>query len=318
MPPAALPLRTAWIWALLFAIGLAAVLIPAGPPGEVAEIGKRTAMRLIGGDRTIGGAELGALIVLAAWLLAKPLLVIGGILLLEFAFSPVPPGKRKRYWLGWAAQTLITAFVTAAVMLIELLDLFPDPLLRVGDADDWAALLLVALPAFLLSMLLLDFLEYWIHRAQHRFAFLWRFHKLHHSLDLDVLHNIRHPFDQLPTLFFVGLPGALLTGVSQTPLYLLVAFTALQGHLNHTRLPIHMGRFGWLLCDNRYHYLHHSRDPAVRDRNFAGRFPILDQLFGTYAPRSGALVEVGLEEAEAPRTMGEYLLVRLPERATRP
>src|SRR5882724_4180450 len=26
-----------------------------------------------------------------------------------------------------------------------------------------------------------DFLDYWVHRAQHRFSLLWRMHSLHHS-----------------------------------------------------------------------------------------------------------------------------------------
>jgi len=308
-------LRSLWIWALLIAIGLAAMFMPALPPGDTAEVAKQAAVRLLGGD-LVGVGAFGALALFGFWLVMKPLLVIGGILLLEFWFSPVPPGvTRKNYWLGWAAQAVTTAFVIATVMLMGLLDLFPAPLLRVDAAHGWAALLLATVPGFLLGLLVLDFFEYWVHRAQHRFAFLWRFHRLHHSLDVDVLHNIRHPFDHLPMILFVAVPSAFLIGVNEVQLYLLVAFTALQGHLNHTRLPIHMGPFGWLLCDNRYHFLHHSRDPAVRDRNFAGRFPVMDRLFGTYEPRTGGLVETGLEEAEAPRTMGEYLLVRLRERA---
>ena len=39
------------------------------------------------------------------------------------------------------------------------------------------------LPAQILSLLFLkDFLEYWVHRMLHRIPFLWRYHKLHHTV----------------------------------------------------------------------------------------------------------------------------------------
>ena len=52
-------------------------------------------------------------------------------------------------------------------------------------ADQWAS--------FVAAFLLLDFLNYAVHRAQHAVPFLWRFHALHHSdPDVDVTTSVRH------------------------------------------------------------------------------------------------------------------------------
>jgi sterol desaturase/sphingolipid hydroxylase (fatty acid hydroxylase superfamily) len=301
------------LWALVLGVGLAAVLAGHLPPGGAAAVARAAGARLAGGDFSLDLAEAAALAFVAGWIMAKPLAVMGAILWLEFRFSP--GAKPKDYLLAWVFQGLIAAMFFCSMVAGDVFGLRPEPLIRADGAG--GGLLLVA--AFLANLLLLDFLEYWVHRAQHRFALLWRFHKLHHSLDMDVLHNIRHPLDHLPMILLVALPAAFLIGLDETQLALLIAFTSLQGHLNHTRLPIHLGPLGGtLLCDNRYHFLHHSRDPAYYNRNFAGRFPLMDRLFGTYAPRGDGLAETGLDSEAAPRTLGEYLTVRLPVRARSP
>jgi hypothetical protein len=47
--------------------------------------------------------------------------------------------------------------------------------------------------SFLAAFLLIDFLNYAVHRCQHAIPFLWRFHALHHSdPDVDVTTSVRH------------------------------------------------------------------------------------------------------------------------------
>ena len=299
---------SAWIWLLLLAIGLAATL--AGPPEGMTALARESVPRLLGGDLALTTSALLAVLLYGAWLLIEPLVVVGAILLLELRFSP--DAGTKDFRLGWLINGAAAVFVFAMSGLMRLLDLKPEPLLQVDVGGSLASLVLVGIPALLLSLLVLDFLEYWVHRAQHRFAVLWRFHAVHHSADVDVLHNYRHPLDLLPMMMFVALPQALLIGLSEVQLYLLVAFTSLQTHLNHTRLPVHLGPLGRVFCDNRYHFVHHSPDSAFHNRNFAGRFPVLDRMFGTYAPRPDRLVETGLAGVRPPATFRDYLLPRLP------
>ena len=306
--------QSVWLWVPVLGIGLASLLVPNLPPGDVVAIARPAALRLFAGDFGDGWTALTALVFVAGWLVAKPLAVIGALLLLEFRFSP--GAHSRNYALRWLAQGLGIAFFLGAAMTMSLLDIFPEPWIKVGEPSGAAALLLITVPAFILNLLVIEFLLYWTHRAMHRYAFLWRFHALHHSLDINVLNNVAHPVDYLMSILFTSIPAAFLIGVSQEQISLLVAFTALQGYLNHTRLPIHFGPLsGTLLSDNRYHFIHHSRDPAHHDKNFAVRFPVLDMLFGTYAPPGDGLVATGLADREQPRTFGQSLSVRLPRRA---
>ena len=62
------------------------------------------------------------------------------------------------------------------------------------------------------ALLLAEVTHYWAHRATHRIGVLWRFHKMHHSIQqLDWLASARqHPLD-----------GAITRGLSIAPLFLL-------------------------------------------------------------------------------------------------
>ena len=306
---------SAWLWAPVFGIGLAAVLAGPLPPGGVTDLARPAALRLLAGEFALGWTELAALALVAGWMLAKPLCVVGAILLLEFRFSA--GAAPKDHLFAWAGQTISLGFFIGLATLFSLLDLFPQPLIRVGEAGGTAALLLLSVPAFLISLLIADLFGYWVHRAMHRFAWLWRFHALHHSFEIDVLRSFGHPVDHVLSILFIGVPTALLIGTSQEQLYLIVALTSLQAQITHTRLPIHFGPLGGrLLCDNRYHFIHHSLDPAHYNKNFADRFPVLDMLFGTYAAPGDGLVATGLPDRTPPRTLGQYLTVRLPERVS--
>ena len=72
---------------------------------------------------------------------------------------------------------------------------------------------------FVAAFLLLDFLNYAVHRCQHAVPFLWRFHALHHSdPDVDVTTSVRHhPIEYLMATGFywlavlaLGIPGIVV------------------------------------------------------------------------------------------------------------
>lgn len=138
------------------------------------------------------------------------------------------------------------------------------------------------IPAFLLAS---DFAYYWYHRAQHRFAFLWAVHELHHAdTELNVTTSYRTYWLEAPLqAIFIGAPVALLLGTRglHFAFATLIAarFILLFSHCNF-RLPL--GPLTGAVCGPQWHRIHHSRLPEHRDRNFAQIFPVLDWLFGTY------------------------------------
>ena len=61
------------------------------------------------------------------------------------------------------------------------------------------------------------------------------------------------------------------------------------GGLVHANLNWTFGPFRYVLASPVFHRWHHSNDPAVRDKNFAPTFPVLDVLFGTFHMPPGRL-----------------------------
>lgn len=152
-----------------------------------------------------------------------------------------------------------------------------------------------------LNLLLVDFFYYWMHRAQHRFAWLWDQHKVHHSEEhLNVTTSTRHSWTEfilqafaisLPIMVLFKLPPITVTTIST----LFVAWT----FFIHTNLPLQLGRWSWLVVGPQGHRIHHSRLPEHTDRNFAAYFPVWDVLFGTYwAPQRGEFPPTGLVSGE--------------------
>jgi len=265
--------------------------------------------RLASGDPWLRFEEIRGLALIPFIAIVQPLLVVALMLVIELRAGP-RLREPKDYWLGWRVQV---AFLASAFLLDYMLGKFgppmPRPLIQVTGAQDAGTLLLRTLPAYLLVIFVGDFFRYWFHRAQHRFAFLWRFHAVHHMpRDLDVLHNFMHPVELVGNAFLIALPTAWLIGVDAGQLYLVTVFLAVQGHIHHMNVPMHYGPLRHVLCDNRYHFVHHSSDPADYDTNFAACFPILDRLFGTYRePAPGPLPATGLP-GEPPTRLADYLL----------
>ncbi len=61
------------------------------------------------------------------------------------------------------------------------------------------------------------------------------------------------------------------------------------GALVHANLNWTFGPLKYVIASPVFHRWHHSIDPAVRDKNFAPTFPILDVIFGTFHMPAGEL-----------------------------
>lgn len=146
--------------------------------------------------------------------------------------------------------------------------------------------------SFLLYLLLFDFVNYWLHRAQHQFHWWWQLHALHHSQrQMTLWSDTRNHLldDVLLDAAFVLL--ARLVGVGPGQFVALVAISQLVESFSHANVRLWFG--AWLervLVSPRFHRRHHAigiGHEAEGGRgtlggcNFAVLFPIWDQLFGT-------------------------------------
>jgi sterol desaturase/sphingolipid hydroxylase (fatty acid hydroxylase superfamily) len=143
-----------------------------------------------------------------------------------------------------------------------------------------------ALPLWLQVLLILlvtDLAQYWVHRAFHHFPLLWRFHRIHHSVQaMDWLAGSRlHMVDVLVTRSLSLVPMVLL-GFSNEAINLYLPILALQAVFIHSNLRLEMAPLQKIITTPKYHHWHHTQDAGCTDRNFAISLPLLDILFGTY------------------------------------
>ncbi len=135
---------------------------------------------------------------------------------------------------------------------------------------------------FAAILVLTDFVQYWVHRAFHRVPLLWRFHRIHHSVDvMDWLAGSRlHLVDVAVTRALTYVPIYLL-GFAEPPLFAYVAFVSIQATFIHANVRFRFGPLRWVLATPQFHHWHHGAEREAIDKNFAVHLPVLDRLFGT-------------------------------------
>jgi len=271
--------------------------------------------RALVGLLTLRQAGFGDFLHLLAYcvtILAMPMLFLAGQVLIE-RWAAGGPSPRASDGLIWPVRWLFHALITGALTMLTLLDWNPAPMhivtLGSGSALEWLTLLFL----YIVWLIAADIIYYWVHRAEHHFAWMWRLHSVHHAQDdLDVLHNVIHPVEGFIRYVLITIPLVTLVKIDGAAIFIMVALMTIQTKLSHMRAPINFGPLGHLIVDNRYHFIHHSRDPAHYNRNFADRFPFIDRMFGTYLAPGAELPETGLADRSPPRTMLQYLLAHCP------
>ncbi|MYM21875.1 fatty acid hydroxylase [Duganella sp. FT135W] len=146
------------------------------------------------------------------------------------------------------------------------------------------------LGAFFVYFMVLDFFDYWYHRASHKFNWWWALHGLHHSQQNMNLwsDNRNHLLDDLLRDVYMGVI-AIGIGVEPAQYVLLVSVSRILQSLQHANVRLH---FGWLgerlLVSPRYHRMHHAigvghenMDGKLGGCNFAVLLPVWDIIFRT-------------------------------------
>lgn len=300
------------------ALILAAMLLSAAGPMIASFAAREKALVQAGieGDGLTGYAFAAAhLAAGGAAFLATPLFLLGFVVAAE-RWLGAAGGSRRQRALVWTVQSayLVLAYAAGVLIAKYVTPHSPLPGFNSNSLGAFSRSMMAGF-YFLAILFLTDLLHYWAHRAHHRFAFLWHFHAVHHSpRGLNALHNITHPVEQVARGLIVALPIGLLPGADAYSLpAVFVAFYQIQNHLLHMNGPIHFGPLNRVIADNRYHFIHHSREPRHFNKNFAAIFPVIDLMFGTWQKPERALPETGLEGRLAPSTFSGYILARLPD-----
>ena len=116
-------------------------------------------------------------------------------------------------------------------------------------------------PALLLDLLVLDFLIYWWHRANHEIQLLWRFHAVHHlDRTLDVTSALRFHFGEvlLSAGFRAVVVFALAIPFSHVVVFEAMVLLAAIFHHSNLRLPARVeAGLSRLVITPGIHWVHH-------------------------------------------------------------
>jgi sterol desaturase/sphingolipid hydroxylase (fatty acid hydroxylase superfamily) len=136
----------------------------------------------------------------------------------------------------------------------------------------------------ILFLLVIDFVDYWMHRFLHKFNFLWNFHKMHHGIKefFWERNQVFHPGE----IVFYGLiellPKLLLLAMMTGEEWVWLALIRLAiGNFAHTSTRVRLGALEKIINNPATHCWHHARRFGGR-ANFAVTFVFWDILFGTY------------------------------------
>lgn len=230
------------------------------------------------------------------------------------------------YW--FAKSSLIDYFLmffNNAMRVLLLLPLFGSHLAltilvgsflqdNLGDAPElemsWFFIALLFSTVF---FVIEDLSRFLLHYCMHRFDFLWRFHKTHHSatvltpFTLFRVHPIEHILYFVRGLLVFGLVSGVfiwlfsgrLTGLQVLGVDAFgFAFNMLAANLRHSHIWISFGRFERFFISPAQHQLHHSK--RHRFSNLGSVLSIWDGWFNTRAYASSREdLEFGLPGAPA-------------------
>ncbi len=194
----------------------------------------------------------------------------------------------------------------AFALLTPLVDLLEGELRLMGfsrlNVDQfWPGVTDLPLISFLIYLLLLDLADYWIHRGQHRIAWWWELHAVHHSQRQMTFwsDNRNHLLDDLIRDALVALV-AVLIGVAPEQFVLLTVASRVLQSVQHANLRWRWGGLAErLVVSPSFHRLHHAigfgHEGPARGCNFAVLFPVWDLLFRTADFRSG-FVPTGIRD----------------------
>lgn len=91
----------------------------------------------------------------------------------------------------------------------------------------------------IIGFLVRDFVQWWIHRLLHKSAWLWEFHKVHHSVEeMGFAAHLRyHWMENVVYRSIEYLPLALL-GIGLYDFFVIHIFTLAWGHFNHSNITV--------------------------------------------------------------------------------
>ena len=213
---------------------------------------------------------------------------------------------RKDFWLDgfymffnfFVFSIVISGFYNVLGVLFSEIGI-TSKTLAIIDITHWSMWL-----QLLVFFIVLDFVQWFTHVMLHKFDFLWRFHKVHHSVkEMGFAAHLRYHW--MENILYKPLKtfGVMILGGFEPEQAYIVHFIAITiGHLNHANIKITWGPLKYLLNNPVMHLYHHVKAlPKGRSLgiNFGISLSIWDYIFKTnYIPEESGTIELGFPEEE--------------------
>lgn len=143
-----------------------------------------------------------------------------------------------------------------------------------------------------------DFIQWWTHRLLHAVPALWKYHKVHHSVEqMGFAAHLRYHWMETIVYRTIEYIPLAMIGFGIDDFFFVHMFTLAVGHWNHANIKVNLGPLKYIFNNPNMHMWHHAHDlPEGRKTgvNFGLTLSIWDYLFGTaYIPSSGKSIKLG-------------------------
>ena len=150
----------------------------------------------------------------------------------------------------------------------------------------------------LVFFIVLDFVQWFTHTLLHRFSFLWKFHKVHHSVkEMGFAAHLRYHW--MENILYKPLKTfaiMILFGFEPQQAYIVHFIAITIGHINHANIKITWGPFKYIFNNPVMHLYHHAYElpEGKHGVNFGISLSLWDYIFKTnYIPEDSGTIEIG-------------------------
>lgn len=164
------------------------------------------------------------------------------------------------------------------------------------DISDWVPWL-----QLLVFFIILDFLQWFTHVLLHKYNFLWKFHKVHHSVkEMGFAAHLRYHW--MENIFYKPLKTfgvMIIGGFEPEQAYIVHFITIAIGHFNHANIKITWGIFKYVINNPVMHLYHHAHavPKGKYGMNYGISLSLWDYIFKTnYIPEDSGTVEIGFKD----------------------
>jgi sterol desaturase/sphingolipid hydroxylase (fatty acid hydroxylase superfamily) len=153
----------------------------------------------------------------------------------------------------------------------------------------------------LIFFIILDFVQWFTHVILHRYNFLWRFHKVHHSVkEMGFAAHLRYHWMENILYKPLKVFAVMILGGFEPEQAYIVHFIAITiGHLNHSNIKLTYGPLRYVFNNPVMHLYHHAYalPKGSKGVNFGISLSLWDYIFKTnYIPEDSGKIELGYSD----------------------